>query len=406
MLKVNVLGKFDITNENGSLDESSMHSSMLTKLLVFLLINREKTLTSDTIAASIWQEDEVENPTGALKNLMYRLRILLKNHLGDENFIVTNRGAYSFNTKLPVEIDAEAFEKTYFLAKKEGSLGQDAIENYEHALDLYKGDFMPKEVELPWMITVNAYYHSMYLSCVKGLAEQYVKTGRFEELEERCIEALSIDYTNEELYYYLVLARMKQNKISLALKSYEKAKQILFHEVGIRKMEHLSSIYRELLTVKKGIEAEEMTKVSKDLIEENPKGAYFCGYPVFREIYRLEARKCDRMEQIPYVLLLTIKSRKELSQEFGTFYMEKMMKRLEKLLREQLRIGDVVAKYSDSQFIVLLPSCDSKGCKAVCERMICAYQKDNPRSELFPVEGVMRPVSTANKWMKKEEAIS
>lgn len=402
MIKVNVLGKFQITNEHGRLDDDSIRSAMLTKLLIFLLLNRTKPLTSDAIATAIWQEDEVDNPTGALKNLMYRLRTTLKKNLGDEEFILTNRGAYSWNTNIPVEIDAEKFEKCYLAAKKEENTTEKAILYYEQAVDLYKGDFMMKEAELPWMITISAYYHSMFLSCVKGLAELYVLTGRFENLEERCIEALSIDRADEELYYYLVLARMKQNKIQLAMESYEKAKQILHDELGIRNSEQLSSIYGELLKVKKGIEAEEMADVCRDMTEENPQGAFFCGYPVFKEIYRLEARKSERADQTEYVLLLTVKNQKEkeLTQELETFYMEKMMNRLAKLLSEQLRIGDVVAKYSDSQFIVLLPSCDTECSKMVLERIVASYQKDNPKSKFFPVEGNLEPVSMENKWIE------
>lgn len=85
MFLVNTLGRFCITNEDVVLNEEGIRSPMLTKLLLFMVTHRAQTLTTDDIATAIWLEEEVENPAGALKNLMYRLRTILKRVLGIRN---------------------------------------------------------------------------------------------------------------------------------------------------------------------------------------------------------------------------------------------------------------------------------------------------------------------------------
>jgi len=51
------------------------------------------------------------------------------------------------------------------------------------------------------------------------------------------------------------------------------------------------------------------------------------------------------------------------------FLIEQGMKNLKNTLKKVLRIGDVAARYSDSQFIVLLPTCTYESSLAVSKRV-------------------------------------
>ena len=92
MLTVNSLGKFQLTDGNVVVNEDDLRSIMLSKLLMYILLYRDKTLTTEDIATAIWQDEEIDNPAGALKNLMYRLRKNLAKYFGNQDFILTNRG--------------------------------------------------------------------------------------------------------------------------------------------------------------------------------------------------------------------------------------------------------------------------------------------------------------------------
>ena len=66
----------------------------------------------------------------------------------------------------------------------------------------------------------------------------------------------------------------------------------------------------------------------------------------------------------------------ELSDKFSAdndkmkkFLVEQGMKNLKNTLKKVLRIGDVAARYSDSQFIVLLPTCTYESSVAVAKRV-------------------------------------
>lgn len=382
MLTIHMLGKFQMAEDGCVLNEDNIRSAKLTKLLVYLIINRDQTLTMDEIASSIWQEEETNNPAGALKNLMYRLRNLLKQSFGGKEFILTGRGSYCWNKAVELNVDVEEFERMYQLTKKENLSKSDVMHYLKKTIDLYQGDFMPQITEMHWVVTMNTYYHSIFLSGVKRLSELYAEEKMYDELEEICNKALKYDNAEEELHYYLILARMKKNKINLAVESYKKACKILREELGIKKSEKLEKIYKELLLKRKGERAEQIEEVQKNMTEDNPAGVFVCGYPVFREIYRLEARKNVRLKEAEYILLFTVGAEKRKTAEYGKyeeFCIKNAMACLGKILKQSLRMGDVASRYSDFQYIVLLSSCTYECAKRVTERVISKFKSENRR---------------------------
>ncbi|MGL6291871.1 hypothetical protein [Eubacterium aggregans] len=77
-LRVQMFSRFILEGLGGTLDEDRIRSEMLTKLLVYMIIHRDKEMTVQEICESLWPDEKSDNPAGALKNLMYSLRALIK----------------------------------------------------------------------------------------------------------------------------------------------------------------------------------------------------------------------------------------------------------------------------------------------------------------------------------------
>lgn len=373
MLTVKTLGKFQIEEEDYILNDKILRSDMLKKLLIYILTHREHPITIQELSDALWHEDEIDNPAGALKNLMYRLRTIMKKNLSDEKYILTSQGAYSWNPDIDVELDAEYFEE-YIKRAKKGTDKKEIIENYESAVALYKGEFMENAPDQHWAVTLSTYYHSLFLNSVKSLAELYMEAERYQDVEDVCVHALTVDEVDEELHCYYVLALIKDNKYELAMKHYEEAVKILYDSLGVRNSAKLQNVQKELLKMSKGTEAEALETIHDDMMESKEMvGVYFCGYPVFREIYRLEVRKNARVGEAEYIILFTVEAAagvKNENEKMQKFLVEQGMKNLKNVLKKVLRIGDVAARYSDSQFIVLLPTCTYESSMAVAERIL------------------------------------
>ena len=161
-LNVHTFGKFQMSNENGILTVEKIHSEMLTRLLAYMVYHRNKSVTVQELVEVLYAEDESDNPAGALKNLMYRLRNLLKKTWGNYDFIITGRGLYQWNPHIFLNVDAEEFEQYC----KEMDL-QDSVEKQiqkgKAAVELYKGVFLPELSGEYWVIATATYQNSVYL---------------------------------------------------------------------------------------------------------------------------------------------------------------------------------------------------------------------------------------------------
>ncbi|MEG0591140.1 MAG: diguanylate cyclase, partial [Lachnospiraceae bacterium] len=58
------------------------------------------------------------------------------------------------------------------------------------------------------------------------------------------------------------------------------------------------------------------------------------------------------------------------------------MEQLKKVLLSSLRSGDVIARYSGTQFIVLLPTCQYETAKKVMNRIDKLFYSENRRSKI------------------------
>ena len=65
------------------------------------------------------------------------------------------------------------------------------------------------------------------------------------------------------------------------------------------------------------------------------------------------------------------------------FLIKQAMGQIEKTLKRTLRIGDVAAKYSDSQYIILLPTCTYESTVAVSQRIIAGFKGLQKSKKVF-----------------------
>ncbi|MBS7302821.1 MAG: winged helix-turn-helix domain-containing protein [Lachnospiraceae bacterium] len=385
MLAVNSLGKFELTDGKQVLNDENLRSDMLKKLLVYLLTHREHPITIQELSDALWQEDEIDNPAGALKNLMYRLRAILKKNISDASFVITCQGAYAWNAEIEVNLDIERFEEYYKIAKASSDI-QEITQNLESAVALYKGEFLENSLDQHWAVTLSTYYHSMFLNAVKTLLQLYLDAERFQDAEDVSVYALRADSVDEELHCFYITALIRENKYDLAMKRYEDAVRILHDALGVRNPAKLQKVQNELLQMSKGRDAEALENIHDDMVEEEESvGVYFCGYPVFREIYRLEVRKNTRLKEAEHIVLFTLEAGDNVKFEndkMKSFVIEQGMKYLKNTLRKVLRIGDVAARYSDSQYIVLLPTCTYESCMSVTKRVLACYATMDKRKKV------------------------
>lgn len=399
--KVSFLGQFQMVYHGIALTEDDIHSEMITKLLAYMLLHRKRAMTIRELADMLWGGGGSDNPVGALKNLMYRLRGVLKQtYGGEEQFVLTNLGSYCWNNEIEMSLDVEEFE-TQIKEAKASADSDKRIAHFETAIALYRGRFLDKQSSELWVVPLTAYYQSLFLTGVKSLADCYEKGKKYEEMEALCTRALEYDNFDEEIHCLVLRALISQQKQSMALSHYENTVTLFYENLGIRNLTKLNEIYEQILLMKKVSGTAQVQEIYQDVQEnEMPDGAYICGYAVFREIYRIDARRVNSVGISEHVLLLTLSLRKGVSvtENVERYLLNRVMDRTEKILRSSLRIGDVATRYSDSQFLVLLPACTYEAGKRIAQRIIYQLER-NEKNKRYTVDYEIEELNLAEEAM-------
>ena len=155
---ITMFHKFSFSYHEREIDSETMKSEKLVKLFAYLLSHYQRTVPSSELVDVLWYLDDVDNPIGALKNLIYRLRTLLKKEFGLTDFIITGKGSYSINPNYHLQIDTVIFEKYEALLKT-----SQKPEYYEHLLESYTGKYLMEIKEDHSVLSKRVYYHSLFM---------------------------------------------------------------------------------------------------------------------------------------------------------------------------------------------------------------------------------------------------
>ncbi|MEF9916522.1 MAG: BTAD domain-containing putative transcriptional regulator [Lachnospiraceae bacterium] len=370
VLEVRLLGEFQLKSKDGVLNETNIHSEKVTQLLTYFLCHRNHPISVQKIGEVLWRDESSDNPAGALKNLMYRLRSIMKAKCGNSELIITGSGSYSWNPEIKTRVDAEEFEKLCKLAQ--GMVNEeDKINCYLQALGLYSGTFLPKQASEVWIAPLAMYYHSLYLNAVESVSCLLDARGRYCEMFDICSQAIDKDALEEQIYYYLIKALIGQNKMKQAIQQYRNATTLLYDQLGVQPSKELCDLYKELL--KKNHQKElNLTIIQQELdVDHEDKGAFLCEFGIFKEVYQLELRRAPRLGVSMYLCLITLEVSSYVNEESEAYLLivKEAMEGLEHVLMSYLRSGDTVARYSANQFVLMLPTCNYESAKNVMRRI-------------------------------------
>ena len=378
---VKLLGELEISYKGKNISEKSSKAKKIWNLLAYIVMHKNRLLLQTDLIDTIWTEDENSNPKSSLKTAMYRIRAMLSELAVDnEEFIISSRGAYSWNTDIKCNVDAIEFERLCVESEQQNLNYDERIKLLKTAIDMYEGDFLKRFASDLWVIPLITHYHSMYVDKIKDLLMLLEQDKRYEEMEKYALNAIRIESYDEKIHCYLVKAFTKQGNNTAAIAHYNKATKILLANLGVQPSAELRNLYLDVLKTQKSLETN-LDKIIDDLKEaEFQKGAFICDYGIFKETYKIVTRQAARSNRSVSIVLITVcDSHGELP---DLNILDKVMEKLVIVIRDDLRRGDVVSKYSGAQFVIMLPDARYNDAVKITERIIRSYYKSNRKSLL------------------------
>ena len=379
-LQVQMLGQFTLRYGDRTISDSDDRSRRVWSLLAYMLYNHGRSFAQEELIHLYWSNNEKSaDPGNALKSIFHRIRTALdKLQPGLGRLLIRRKaGRYFWNNAMPLSLDIEDFEAHFHAAEAAGD-DDVRLAEYQAALALYAGDPLPRMTDEIWTIPIVAYYHSLYTRAAAGAIELLEKQERTAEAVALCRRAIHIEPYQEDLYEHLMRGLLRTGDMKGAMSVYEEMSEQLFAHFGVMPSETLRTLYR-LATRTVNDRTLTMDEVCSQLEEPAPHGgAMVCEYDFFKILYRAEARSIARNGHSANICLLSVSGKD--GEMLARRSLDPAMNNLQVLVQNNLRRGDVIARCSISQYIILLPQANYENSRMVADRLVSAFYRRYPHS--------------------------
>lgn len=353
-VEIKMLGSFEILVDGRQVLKQLGQSRKATVLVQYLVLQRGARIPHKTLTDALWGGERSSNPDMALRAILHRFRNMITREglTVLENCIVTSRGCYQWNPELPCTVDVFQLQDLAALAGKEQDETR-RLELCEQIVALYRGRLLPLSASEPWVESSAVRLHGIYRAAMIELLEHYKKAGDSERLVALCEDGLEKNPKAERLYLELILALEALGRHADAQQAAQRGRAAgaLHHTVEARRA---GAAWRQARQADRNMQ-NDMQRLISQLPGEAEEGAMICPFETFGEIYRMQ-RGMQAQYGVPvFLALLTVMPAPTARQEEA----ERMMNELGRLIRTGLRRGDVAARYSETQYAVLM--CGTEG---------------------------------------------
>ncbi len=382
-LHIQMFGEFRIQNDYHSFTPTSGKGTQVTALITYLIANKEVEISKDKLTEILWPEEEISNPTGALRNLVYRARQELDKFfpVSHAECILFKRNSYMWNRDIPCETDIDRFETLFNLAQKEPSADQQ-LHYYEEMFRLYQGNFLPAQAHDDWVMFRSVYYQNLYVKCVLQICRHLKEEGQYQQLIDLCEQANQKDLMAESIYREVLEAYLLLNRPHRALDYYRSVLNLFNTRYGVDVSEYFSDIYQQILTEtqNKQLNIEDLEDHLRE--DKNSRGSFYCNYDIFKNIYQINMRSLRRVKSKRYLVLMTLREKGEPNQLSDSIHAE--MQILRDVIHHNLRRNDIFTQSSYSQYSLILMVPGEAGCRVAIDRVRARYEENrqNPSVQL------------------------
>ncbi len=189
------------------------------------------------------------------------------------------------------------------------------------------------------------------------------------------------DPYDEPLHYNLIKVLAELGDQQNAKAAYKYVTDLFYNKFGVNPSDELISLYNDAVRSQKDIELD-LGVVERNLNANcESSGAFYCEYEFFRHIYQLEIRDAKRSGKKVSICLITVT---DIDGEIPPQKaLNRSMEKLSETISRYLRCNDIYARYSVSQYIVMLTNTSDENCEAIMQRIVRNYRRDNPRSQML-----------------------
>lgn len=370
-IRVEVLRRLSVWADDTPILQAAAKINKPWQVFCYLLINRGAPTAPSQLIEALWGQEDLIDPGNVLKNTVYALRREFKRpNSTAESVILFENGGYICNPAIRFEVDADAFSLACSRAAQ--ASGDEKLALLKEATSLYKGDFLPQLEGEVWAIAQTMMYRGQYARAMQELLSMLQKKEHYSELLAEAIAANWVDPLEETYYLYMFRAMYELGMYRAIIPAFHKTSRTFVEELGAPLNDEIRRIYQKASEKVNQTEQDIMLikQELQDASGDGPevKGPLYCTYDVFKYLYQMVARISRRSGQHIIILLVSLQT------QSGDYPPAKLlsaaMSQVRKLiLGGLLRQTDTMARYSRSQYIIMLSTTQPIDSNTVIDRL-------------------------------------
>jgi DNA-binding SARP family transcriptional activator len=249
-LKVRCLGKFETSSDGKQVER--WQSVKARSVFQYLLARPGQPVAKEVLAEILWPECAPRVAGNNLKAAVYGLRRTLRGILGSGRTspcLLYLQGSYLIGPEIDLWVDVEEFKRHCALGRRfeRGHRLPEAIQEYEKAEALYRGDYLENEPCEEWTLLLREALIDDYLFVLGKLAEHSLQDSDYDGCMTYSQKMLGKDPCREDAYRRLMTCHSRLSQRNRALRWYEICRRAVRTDLDAEPDTETSALYHRLL---------------------------------------------------------------------------------------------------------------------------------------------------------------
>ena len=374
MYTIRLMGRFEMLDNGADVTRVIARYSKGLGIMQYLILYHDMPVSADTLKNMFW-DNESGNSDAALKTTIFRFRDLLRQvdpSLAD--CIVSQRQSYVWVSSPDTDIDLLKIENLLSVFESSKLTSEEEEENFRILSELYRGPML-----------INSQYRDLFCDEIESLHSRYQKVMRdhirilkandqYAKVIDLARQAVRLFPEDESFYKELIWSIDRIGATHEAIEHYKYSAQLQHDYMHMEPNAELKGVYDIQAEADQSIDRQ-MSEIKGELLQNESRGAYFCDYVVFQEIYDLLALEFSRTKSSIYLGVIALQQ-KETDTDYAQFSMH--VAEVTELIRGNLRKGDIFCLSSPNIYALLLPTTNETTGNMVMDRLSRVYYSRFP----------------------------
>lgn len=361
-LHVCLLGSFLLQINKATLTDESWKSKKALTLFKYLVAKQGEKVPNEVLIELLWPDNEGIDCSHNLHAVVHLARRALRTEStpksSKESPIRHSNGLYWLQKDDIAFMDIRDFEEHVESSRQlEHEDQAAALSSCEHALKLYRGDFLQEDLYEDWTIPLRERYRDMYVDVSLRAAALLVACRHDHNAALHiCRQIVETEPYREEGHQALISALVEAERYSEAITAYKQYADMLRNEFGLEPSSAVQDIVRNM---KNSMNSRGRGDSSELDIETPREGAFICDKESFRSIVTLEGRRINRSGKPLGLVAINTEQGSSGCSSHSVL----------SVAQQCLRRGDAICQWSPGLILVLLSGIEEAGVKIVSKRL-------------------------------------